>query len=75
MRVRLPLPAHLDNTQESKRARVMKLRREGVVNERVADRSEAEAPSPSRPAVKREFKDVKVTPSLHFNFWFLLCLR
>jgi len=39
-----------------KGARVMKLRRRGAVNERVADRSEAEAPSPSRPAVKREFK-------------------
>jgi len=46
-RRRLPLPAHLDNTQESKRARVMKLRREGAVNERVADRNEVEAPTPS----------------------------
>ena len=43
-------PAVFRNAWDSKRARVMKLRREGAVNERVADRSEAEAPSPSRPA-------------------------
>ena len=53
--VRIPLGLLRNDIGDLKGARVMKLRQEGVVNERVADRSEAEAPNPLGATRKRGY--------------------